>query len=55
MTLEKINSLKDKLEKQVIEKDSYENIYETSIAIDKLLVEYYKEENILFKDIKDVK
>ena len=55
MVLEKINNLKNKLEKQVIEKDSYENIYETSVAIDKLLVEYYKGENKLLEDFKNIK
>lgn len=55
VVLEKINNLKNKLEKQVIEKDSYENIYETSVAIDKLLVEYYKGENKLLEDFKNIK
>lgn len=43
MLVEEINNLKDKLEKQVMEKDSYEKIYETSVKIDKLLIKYYKE------------
>lgn len=43
MLVEKINNLKDKLEKQVMEKDSYDKIYETSVKIDKLLIKYYKE------------
>lgn len=42
MIQKKIDALKKKLEKQVKEKDSYEKIYETSVKIDELLVEYYK-------------
>lgn len=43
MLVDEINELKTKLEKQVMEKDSYDKIYETSVKIDKLLVKYYKE------------
>ena len=43
MLVDEINKLKTKLEKQVLEKDSYDKIYETSVEIDKLLVKYYKE------------
>lgn len=43
MLVDEINKLKNKLEKQVMEKDSYDRIYETSVKIDKLLVKYYKE------------
>ena len=43
MLIEEINKLKNKLEKQVMENDSYDEIYETSVKIDKLLVKYYKE------------
>lgn len=46
--LEYLNNLKkmDKLKKEIIEqierKDTYKNIYETSVKIDKLLVKYYE-------------
>lgn len=43
MLVDEINKLKNKLEKQVMKKDSYDEIYETSVKIDKLLVKYYKE------------
>ncbi len=52
MTIEKINSLKEKLENQVLKEDSYQKIYETSVEIDKLLVKYYNEEKDLLKNIK---
>lgn len=40
--LEKINMLREKLEKQVLENENYDKVVETSQLIDKLLVEYYK-------------
>lgn len=43
MLVDEINKLKEKLEQQVMEKDSYDKIYETSVKIDELLVKYYKE------------
>lgn len=40
--LEEINVLREKLEKQVLEEESYEQIVETSKRIDALLIEYYR-------------
>lgn len=40
--LEEINMLREKLERQVVENYTYEQIVETSKKIDVLLVEYYK-------------
>lgn len=42
MMVKEIGTLKRKMEKQIVEKRPYSEIYETSVAIDKLLVEYYK-------------
>lgn len=39
--LDKINMLREKLEMQVLEKESYEQILETSKQIDVLLIQYY--------------
>ena len=39
--LEKINVLREKLETQILENKSYDEILTTSKEIDKLLVEYY--------------
>lgn len=43
MVVQDINILKQKLDDQVMKKDSYDKIYETSVEIDKLLVQYYNE------------
>lgn len=43
MVVEEINVLKRELEDQIKKKDSYEKIYETSVKIDKLLIDYYNE------------
>ena len=43
MLMEKIDVLKQKLEEQINRNESYSNIYETSVEIDQLLIEYYKE------------
>ena len=43
MLIDEINELKVKLEKQVIENDSYDEIYATSVSIDNLLVKYYQD------------
>lgn len=43
MLLNNIDKLKIKLEKQIQDQESYDEIYKTSVAIDELLVEYYKE------------
>ena len=40
--LDEINVLREKLEMQVLENKSYEEILKTSKEIDVLLVEYYK-------------
>ena len=40
--LEKINVLRDKLERQVLEDRPYDEILNTSRQIDVMLVEYYK-------------
>ena len=40
--LDKINVLREKLETQVLENESYDKILKTSRQIDSLLVEYYK-------------
>ena len=39
--LEQINVLREKLETQILENKSYDDILITSKEIDKLLVEYY--------------
>ena len=41
--LNKINVLREKLEKQFLEDESYDKILATSREIDELLVKYYKE------------
>ena len=43
VVVEEINTLKKKLEEQIMKEDSYDIIYETSVQIDKLLVKYYQE------------
>ena len=40
--LDEINVLREKLEMQVLENESYEEVLKTSRQIDKLLVDYYK-------------
>ena len=40
--LDEINMLREKLEMQVLENESYEEVLKTSRQIDVLLVEYYK-------------
>ncbi|MEG0872534.1 MAG: Spo0E family sporulation regulatory protein-aspartic acid phosphatase [Clostridia bacterium] len=42
MNLEIMDKLKRKLEDQILKKDSYDKIYETSVEIDKMIIEYYK-------------
>ena len=42
--LNKINILRDKLERQLLEEKPYDEVLETSREIDKLLVEFYKKE-----------
>ena len=45
--LEEINMLREKLERQVVENDAYDQIVETSKKIDSLLVDYYKSLQII--------
>ena len=49
--LNKINILREKLEKQMLEERPYDEVLETSREIDKLLVEFYKNST----PIKDTK
>lgn len=46
MVIEEINFFKRKLEEQINQKVSYDKIYDTSIKIDKLLIEYYKNKEL---------
>ena len=55
MVMEELNTLKKKLEDQVLNEASYEKIYETSAKIDTLLVEYYKNIQNIKKDSLDNK
>ena len=41
MLVEEIEKMKKKLEKQIKDNEPYEEIYKTSVEIDKLLVKYY--------------
>ena len=40
--LKRINELREKLESQMLNNDSYETVLQTSQKIDELLVAYYK-------------
>jgi len=40
--LDKINMLREKLETQVLENESYDNVLKTSRQIDSIIIEYYK-------------
>ena len=40
--LDEINMLREKLEKQILANESYEEVLKTSRQIDELLVEHYK-------------
>ncbi len=42
MVTYEINVLREKLEKQILSNEPYEEIYRTSTEIDKLLTKYYK-------------
>ena len=53
MVIEEINTLKKELETQITQQVSYDKIYETSVRIDTLLIEYYKNKEKLEKDIKE--
>ena len=41
--LNKINMLREKLDKQILDERPYDEILETSREIDRLLVEFYKD------------
>ncbi|MCX8075145.1 MAG: Spo0E family sporulation regulatory protein-aspartic acid phosphatase [Clostridia bacterium] len=47
MVIDEIDVLRRKLEKQVVEKCSYKQIYKTSTQIDKLLIDYYEEQKLI--------
>ncbi|MDD2627407.1 MAG: Spo0E family sporulation regulatory protein-aspartic acid phosphatase [Clostridia bacterium] len=49
MVIEEINKLRDRLEQQIAENKSYTDIYNTSIKIDKLITQYYKEKGLVQK------
>ena len=46
MVADKINKLREKLERQITNNESYEEIYSTSMQIDDLITEYYKEKEL---------
>ena len=46
MVTEEINKLREKLEEQILRNEPYENIYETSIKIDKLVTSFYQEKGL---------
>lgn len=46
MITKEINVLREKLEKQIINNESYDIIYKTSVAIDDLLTKYYKDKKL---------
>lgn len=54
MLVEEINILKEKMEKQIVENRPYREIYETSVAIDELLVKYYEKYGICGKFVKTI-
>lgn len=51
MLLDDIDKLKLKLEKQIENNEPYEEIYKTSVEIDKLLVKYYSSLKDTKKDL----
>ena len=44
---EKINELREKLNKSIENNDEYSKIYDLSVQLDKLIEEYY-EKNVIF-------
>ncbi len=42
---ERINKLRDKLNKSIEENEDYSIIYKLSVELDKLIAEYYENEN----------
>ena len=53
MVIEEINVLKKELENQITENVSYDKLYETSVKIDTLLIEYYKTKDTLKDSFKE--
>ncbi|MBQ9012980.1 MAG: Spo0E family sporulation regulatory protein-aspartic acid phosphatase [Bacilli bacterium] len=53
MVIEEINVLKKELENQITENVSYDKLYETSVKIDTLLIEYYKNKDMLKDNFKE--
>lgn len=46
MTVQEINKLREKLEKQISKNVAYGEIYKTSREIDKLVTKYYEEKEL---------
>ncbi len=40
-----INTLREKLNKSIAEKEDYSKIYKLSVELDKLIASYYQEQN----------
>ena len=53
MVIEEINVLKKELENQITENVSYDKLYETSVKIDTLLIEYYKNKDKLKENFNE--
>ena len=53
MVIEEINVLKKELDDQITENVSYDKLYETSVKIDTLLIEYYKNKDALKDNFKE--
>ena len=53
MVIEEINVLKKELENQITENVSYDKLYETSVKIDTLLIEYYKNKDTLKENFNE--
>ena len=53
MVMEEINVLKKELDNQITENVSYDKLYETSVKIDTLLIEYYKNKDTLKDNFKE--
>lgn len=53
MVIEEINVLKKELENQITANVSYDKLYETSVKIDTLLIEYYKNKDALKDNFKE--
>lgn len=53
MVIEEINVLKKELDDQITENVSYDKLYETSVKIDTLIMEYYKNKDTLKDSFKE--